>query len=70
MIEPKLLEEKHLRDVKSQEEYIDHIPAMELMTWPKHRLNVFDQLDDLKYIASSDEAKMTSPYLVEQLMRA
>lgn len=53
------LEQKYLRDIQSQEYYIDHIPVEELMTWPSFRLNPFDQLDDLKYLISTKEAKET-----------
>lgn len=69
-MEPELLTQKHLRDIKSQEEYINHIPIEELMTWPKFRLNVFDQLDDLKYIATSEQAKMVVPFYVSELVEA
>lgn len=69
-MEQELLKQKRLRDIKSQEEYINHIPIEDLMTWPSFRLNVFDQLDDLKYVAISDEAKMVVPYYIGELMGA
>lgn len=53
------LEKKYLRDIQSQEYYIGHIPVEELMTWPSFKLNVFDQLDDLKYLLSTKKAKET-----------
>ena len=53
------LEKKYMRDIQSQEYYINHIPVEELMTWPSSKLNVFDQLDDLKYLLSTKEAKET-----------
>lgn len=69
-MEPELLIQKRLRDIKSQEEYINHIPIEELMTWPSFRLNVFDQLDDLKYIVATEEVQMTEPYYVSELVEA
>lgn len=53
------LEKKYMRDIQSQQYYIDHLPVEELMTWPNFKLNVFDQLDDLKYLLSTREAKET-----------
>lgn len=50
-------EQKQLRDIKSQQEYINHIPVEEMMTWQSWKINPFDQLDDLKYLASTREAK-------------
>lgn len=52
-------EQKQLRDIKSQQEYINHIPVEEMMTWQSWKINPFDQLDDLKYLASSKAAKET-----------
>ena len=51
------LEKKYIRDIESQEYYINHIPVEELMTWQSWKINPFDQLDDLKYLASTREAK-------------
>ena len=53
------LEKKYMRDIQSQQYYIDHLPVEKLMTWPSFKLNVFDQLDDLKYLLSTREAKET-----------
>ena len=64
------LDEKHLRDIKSQEIYIGQLPVEELMTWPSIRLNPFDHLDDLKYLSASDEAKMVVPSYIGELVGA
>lgn len=51
------LDRKHQRELISQEIYIRELPIEELMTWPKGRINPFDQLADAKWIMASDEAK-------------
>lgn len=56
MNESKTLTTYFLNKYQSQKHYINHLPVEELMTWPKHRINPFDTLDNYKSMMMTDEA--------------